>query len=166
MVRDITNRKESELKLSQALSEKEILLQEVHHRVKNNLQSLFYLIQMNKAQVKDINSKEIFNDMQNQLRAMSLVYEQLYHSTNLAAIDMKNYLQDLLTNVRHSFANIKDVNILIDVDDITLTVDKALPCGLIVNELVSNAFKYAFTNGDFTKKKFTLDSKKSKATIN
>ncbi|MCD6375843.1 MAG: PAS domain S-box protein [Caldisericaceae bacterium] len=163
VVRDITNRKESELKLSQALSEKEILLQEVHHRVKNNLQSLFYLIQMNKNQVKDVDSKEIFNDLQNQLKAMSLVYEQLYHSTNLAAIDMKSYLQNLLTNVRHSFANIKDVNILIDVDDITLTVDKALPCGLIVNELVSNAFKYAFTNGDFTKKEIYIGFKEKQS---
>ena len=161
VVRDITQRKESELKLSQALSEKEILLQEVHHRVKNNLQSLFYLIQMNKAQVKDLNSIEIFNNLQNQLRAMSLVYEQLYHSTNLAAINMKHYLQNLLTNVRQSFANINDVNILFEIDDITLPVDKALPCGLIINELLSNAFKYAFTNGALQKKEIFIGFKES-----
>ncbi len=159
VVRDITNRKESELKLSQALSEKEILLQEVHHRVKNNLQSLFYLIQMNKAQVKDSNSQEIFNNLQNQLKAMSLVYEQLYHSTNLAAIDMKHYLHNLLTNVKQSFANSKDIQVSVQVDEITLPVDKALPCGLIVNELVSNAFKYAFTNEVKSKKEIYIGFK-------
>ncbi|MHB2155544.1 PAS domain S-box protein [Calditrichota bacterium GD2] len=146
VVRDITERKESELKLSQALSEKEILLQEVHHRVKNNLQSLFYLIQMNKNQVSDLNSREIFNNLQNQLRAMSLVYEQLYHSTNLAAIDMKTYLQSLMANVHQTFLNVEDVKLILNIDDLTLSVDKALPCGLIINELVSNSFKYAFND--------------------
>ncbi len=164
VVRDITQRKESELKLSQALSEKEILLQEVHHRVKNNLQSLFYLIQMNKKQVNDSVSQEIFNNLQNQLRAMSLVYEQLYHSPNLAAINMKNYLQSLISNVRQTFMNEKDVEIEMDIDDLTLAVDKALPCGLIINELVSNSFKYAFDKNKQSKK-ISVRFKKQKSSV-
>ncbi|NOX90341.1 MAG: PAS domain S-box protein [Calditrichaeota bacterium] len=147
VVRDITERKLAELQISQALKEKETLLQEVHHRVKNNLQSLFYLIEINKAQIDNNSGKEIFSNLQNQLRAMSLVYEQLYHSSNLAQVEMSGYLQNLITNIRHSFSNSAEITLLLKIEKISLSVEKALPCGMIVNELLCNTFKYAFPQG-------------------
>jgi len=154
VIRDITQTKENELTLKGALEEKEILLQEVHHRVKNNLQSLEYLTQQSiqrlKAQ-KDKNEIEILEELQNQIEAMSLVYEQLYHTKNLAEVEIGSYLTNLVRHIQESFSR-DDVQLTYSFDSFTLPVDKALPLGMVVNELINNAYKYAFPE-NFNKEK-------------
>ncbi len=154
VIRDITQAKEDEFALKRALEEKEILLQEVHHRVKNNLQSLQYLTQQSIQRIntqKDKNGIKIFHELQSQIEAMSLVYEQLYHTKNLAEVEISIYLTNLVRHIQESFSR-DDVQLTYSFDSLTLPVDKALPLGMIVNELVSNAYKYAFPE-NFDKEK-------------
>ncbi len=154
VIRDITQIKENELALKHALKEKEILLQEVHHRVKNNLQSLQYLTQQSIQRIntqKDKNGIKIFQELQNQIEAMSLVYEQLYYTKNLAEVEISIYLTNLVRHIQESFSR-NDVQLTYSFDSLTLPVDKALPLGMVVNELLNNAYKYAFPE-NFDKEK-------------
>ena len=141
---DITERKKVEEKLRSALEEKEILLREVHHRVKNNLQAIVYLIEMQSAHVDDESSLQFLKELEEQARTMSLVYEQVYQSDNLARVGMATYLQKLAENVLIAFGRGRTVQLNLDVAPIDLNVEQAMPCGLIVNELVTNSLKYAF----------------------
>lgn len=144
-MRDITQREQGEERLRQSLAEKETLLREVHHRVKNNLQiisSLFYF-QSKKA----VGSEElaIFREVQNRLRAMTLVHEQLYRSTNLHSIHFDEYVRSLTGQLLRSFHGQGErVRLELVLDPILLPAEVALPCGMIVTELLTNAFKYAY----------------------
>jgi PAS domain S-box-containing protein len=143
---DITKRKREEEKMQAALAEKNVLLKEVHHRVKNNLQAIIYLIEMQIEKIDDLKVQMFLRELQEQARTMSLVYEQLYQSDYLAEVDMDGYLNNLTSNVIQAFSLGKEINFKVDAKDVFLDVETAMPCGLIVNELLTNSLKYAFQN--------------------
>lgn len=149
--RDITERKKIEQQIKDSLKEKEVLLQEVHHRVKNNLQVISSILSLQSNYVKDEKTLEILDESQNRIKSMSYIHETLYQTTDFASIEFSNYLNTLASNLIHSYSYSSGVTKLIpDYDEIYLTIDQAIPCGLIVNELVSNAMKYAFDNEEGT----------------
>ncbi len=147
---DVTERKLAEKALQSALAEKEVLLREVHHRVKNNLQAIIYLIEGRLDQVADVQTASLLKGLQEQARTMALVYEQLYQSDNLAEVRMKHYLQVLAENIMEAFGSGRPVELNVESEDLTLDIGIAMPCGLMVTELLSNSLKYAFPPG-FTK---------------
>ena len=153
---DITERKRAEEKLRAALEEKEILLREVHHRVKNNLQAIVHLIEMQAKNITDSASLVFLKELKEQARTMSLVYEQVYQSENIAHISIAPYLEKLVGNVLVTFGLQRTVRLDIDIAPITLNVEQAMPCGLIVNELVTNSLKYAFQPGSDTRPVITI----------
>jgi two-component sensor histidine kinase len=138
-------------KLDTELREKDILLKEIHHRVKNNLQIISSLLYLQSQSLNDENSKALFEDSRNRILSMAMVHENLYQSKDIANVNMKDYIKTLTSALMHSYSN-PDVYVELEliVDHLPVTIDKAIPLGLIVNELVSNALKYAFT--DFHKK--------------
>lgn len=149
--------------LASSLKEKEILLKEVYHRVKNNLQVISSLLSLQARQVDDPNVLAALRDSQSRVRSMSLVHEQLYQTSNLGHIDLQLYLQNLTTHLYSLYKNSSgDVSFTVDSDDISLAIDDAIPCGLIVTELVSNSLKYAFPNrndGEICVKAYHIDDK-------
>ena len=140
---DITTHKMSEKKLQQIIEEKETLFNEVHHRVKNNLQSLIYLITMQSEYVKSSNAIEILHELRERIRAMSLVHSQLYQSENLSSIDFGKYVSLLLETLMRAMS-VEEIKTIIDIPGIKLDIRSAIPCGLIINELVTNIIKHAF----------------------
>ncbi|HNK62490.1 MAG TPA: PAS domain S-box protein [Anaerolineales bacterium] len=147
IVRDITERKQGEERLRAALEEKEALLREVHHRVKNNLQAMIALMDMQANQIDDEVVRTFLKELEGQARTMSLVYEQLYQSENLARVKVPSYLHQLTGYILESFGKKSTHTLHLDVDDISLDVAQAMPCGLIINELYTNALKHAFPPG-------------------
>lgn len=129
-----------------AEKEKDLLLKEVYHRVKNNMQVISSLLSIQAAQVKDRETLELFRESQARISAMALVHEQFYQSDDLSRIDFGNYIRELARSLSYS-SGAGNVNVAIDVQDFFLSIDKAIPCGLIINELLSNAFKHAFPEG-------------------
>jgi PAS domain S-box-containing protein len=145
---DITARKQAETKIQESLREKEVLLKEIHHRVKNNLQVISSLLDLQSQYLNDSVMLEVFRESCNRVRSMALVHEQLYQSKDCAKISCVEYFQDL-TNYLCRVYGVKanKITLQLEVDQINLNINTAIPCGLIVNELVSNALKYAFPNG-------------------
>lgn len=144
---DITARKRAEEQLKTSLHEKEILLKEIHHRVKNNMQVISSLLNLQSSYVSDTQALEIFQDSQNRVRSMALIHEKLYRSKNLAEIDLGEYVNDLVTYLFRSYkAYGKGITLKVQAEDVHLGIDAAVPCGLIINELISNALKHAFPN--------------------
>jgi PAS domain S-box-containing protein len=145
IIRDITERKQDQEQLSAALLEKEVLLKEIHHRVKNNLQVISSLLRLQSSAVADAQVRELFSESQRRVRAMALIHEQLYQSSNLAQINLKNYISDLVSYVRRSYSNIlSNIEIRVNIENMIIEMDQAMPLGLLVSELVSNSMKYAF----------------------
>jgi two-component sensor histidine kinase/CheY-like chemotaxis protein len=138
-----------ENRLRASLREKEILLQEVHHRVKNNLQVIASLLRLQSSTIADPALRELFRDSQNRLHAMALVHEQLYQAQDLARVDFAAYLRELATSVLRSYtAQSAQVGLAFDADTVVgLDIDTAIPLGLILTELVSNGLKHAFPDG-------------------
>ncbi|MCX6081481.1 MAG: PAS domain S-box protein [Chloroflexi bacterium] len=147
MVEDITERKQAEAKILAALEEKETLLREVHHRVKNNLQAMIALMEMQAGLIPDEANRQFLKELEGQARTMALVYEQLYQSVNLARVQMAPYLQQLTYYISETFGGRRMAQLSLDVGSIELDVAQAMPCGLIVNELYTNIFKHAFPPG-------------------
>lgn len=148
---ELSDRKQAEENLKTSLKEKEILLKEIHHRVKNNLCVVASLLELQSETVADPQLAKMFEESQNRLYSMALIHEKLYRSKNLDKINFGEYLEDLVTNLFHSY-NISDRRIELEVlaEPIFLNLETATPCGLIANELVSNTLKHAFparTNG-------------------
>jgi PAS domain S-box-containing protein len=144
---DLTARKVAENALKASLEEKEILLREIHHRVKNNLQLISSLLRMQLRQIKskDEGLVDAFEDIQRRIKAMALVHEALYQSENFELVDVPLYIQRIVANVGASFFRSReDLRIETDVKSITFNINVALACGLIVNELVTNSLKHAF----------------------
>ena len=128
-----------------ALKEKDILLREIHHRVKNNLQVISSLLSLQSGQHVGGSPYEVLQDTQNRVKSMSLIHEKLYMASDISHIDFDDYLKVLVDHMAMSYMiNPDSVKIDVNVDDIVLDVDTAISCGLVVNELVSNSMKYAF----------------------
>jgi two-component sensor histidine kinase len=140
---DITPLKETEKNLVATLAEKEVLLREVHHRVKNNLAAIIALLDMQSRFLKHTEGREVLTELANRIRSMSLIHEKLYHSRDLAHIHFQDYLQALLSHLCTSFGS-PGIRCLAEAKGVTLPLDLAVPCGMVINELVTNALKYAF----------------------
>lgn len=145
IVRDITERQKVEDKLAASLKEKDILLRELYHRTKNNLQVINSLLSLQALTAKEPKITRAFRDTKNRIRTMALVHEKLYQSGNLSQINVKNYIEDLLQSLLSSFhVNPNRIKTVVTGPEIYLSIDNAIHCGLIINELVSNSIKYAF----------------------
>lgn len=144
-IQDISARKAAETKLAESLRVKELLLREIHHRVKNNLQIISSLLHFQAKKAATDQEKSLFRDGQNRLQAMILVHEKLYRSKDLNQVNLADYVRSLLDQLQHTFHEQGPrFELRTTLDNIPATVETALPCGMIVTELVTNAFKYAF----------------------
>ncbi len=145
---DVTARVEAEEALRHSLREKETLLREVHHRVKNNLQIIASLLHFQAKKIRDPADLAAFAEGRDRLRSMILVHEKLYQSRDLSRIDFGSYLESLVRELRRSHAaNGQSVEVRLAVDEVSLPIESALPCGMILCELLTNVFKYAFPGG-------------------
>jgi two-component sensor histidine kinase len=142
---DITERKQAEEKLRESLHEKEVLLKEVHHRVKNNLQVVSSMLSLQSMNASDPAMIRQLQESQDRVRSMALIHEKLYRSGDLARINFEEYVRSLTAYLVRTYSRQgQRIELRLDVSDIPLGIDHAIPCGLIINELVSNALKYAF----------------------
>lgn len=144
MAYDVTDRKEIDRRILDALKEKEVLLQEVHHRVKNNLQVISSILNLQSSYVNDTETLEVLKESQNRIKSMSYIHETLYQTADFGSIEFSDYINIISRNLIHSYITDAPVNLKTELDQICLSLDQAIPCGLIMNELVSNALKYAF----------------------
>ncbi|MGE5315131.1 MAG: PAS domain S-box protein [Acidobacteriota bacterium] len=142
--RDITEQKKAEQRLRDSLDEKEVMLREIHHRVKNNLQVIIALMGLQAESVTDRKTQEMLSELQARARTMSLVHETLYHSKNIARVNLATYIRNLTANVMQTLGVNLTVGLRVQADEISVGIDTAIPCGLIINELVTNALKHAF----------------------
>jgi PAS domain S-box-containing protein len=144
---DITEKKISDKEIYESLREKEVLLKEIHHRVKNNLQVISSILNLQSSFVKDAHTLEILEESRNRIRSMAMIHENLYRTTNFSSIDFKSYMENLSTNLIASYhVQSAKVHLRTEMDEVELVLDQAIPCGLLVNELITNALKYAFVN--------------------
>ncbi len=145
---EVAERKQAEEKIQAQLREKEILLKEVHHRVKNNLQVISSLLKLQSQNIEDKQFLDMFKESQNRVKSMALVHEKLYQSRDLARIDFAEYIKSLANSLYRSHgADSNKIAFKIEVENVSLGINQAIPCGLIINELVSNSLKYAFPRG-------------------
>ena len=143
---DITERVRAEEQIQASLREKEVLLQEIHHRVNNNLQVISSLLTLQSSLIQDPQLFQVFQDSQHRVRSMALVHEKLYQSSDLARIDVAEYVQSLVDYLLVAYGDrVRAITPRIQSADVSLGIDAAVPCGLIINELVSNALKHAFS---------------------
>ena len=148
IIRDISERKHAEEQIKADLKEKEVLLREIHHRVKNNMQIISSLLRLQSSTIKDKKYCDMYLGSQNRIITMSLIHEKLYQSKNLTKIDIRDYVRDLVNGIVESYAiNTRNISFNFDIDNVFLGINSAIPCGLIINELVSNSLKYAFPDG-------------------
>lgn len=139
----ITERKKMENAIKSSLNEKEILLKEIHHRVKNNMQIISSLLNLQKEYVDDFEAINVLQESQNRVKTMSIIHEKLYQSDDLTHINIKEYIEKLVNDLLYSYA-VTNVRQVLDIKEIKMNIETALPCGLIISELVSNSLKYAY----------------------
>jgi len=148
ILRDIKERMQAEKQVKASLREKEVLLRELHHRVKNNMQVISSILNLQSSRIKDKNVLEMFKKSRDRIRSMALIHEKLYQSKDFARIDLARYVQSLASHLFHSYnVDPNVVRLKTDVEDVFLDINTAIPCGLIINELVSNSIKHAFPKG-------------------
>lgn len=144
LTEEVKERKEAEKNMISLLKEKDVLLQEIHHRVKNNLQLITSLLKIQRAKIDDKKYAEIFRESQNRVGSMALIHQQLYQSENFNQVNLEEYIKSLIRSLLKSYQN-SSVHIETEVRvEENLPLDYAIPCGLIINELVTNSLKYAF----------------------
>jgi two-component system, sensor histidine kinase PdtaS len=145
---DITESKKMENQIVASLKEKDLLLKEIHHRVKNNLQIIISLLNLQSGYIKDEETLKAVREGQNRVRSMALVHEKFYQSDELGEIDFKEYTEKLCSFLKQSYAE-QDapISIQVEAEGIGFDMDTAMPCGLLITEIVSNALKYGFPNG-------------------
>ncbi|TNE56131.1 MAG: PAS domain S-box protein [Bacteroidetes bacterium] len=143
---DITDKKNNEKEILLSLKEKEVLLKEVHHRVKNNLQIISSILNLQTSYIEDERILEIMEESRHRIRSMAIIHESLYQTTNFSSINFKNYARELVRNLISSYQFNRGLNIDLveEVEHVDLSLDQAIPCGLIINELITNSMKYAF----------------------
>jgi two-component system sensor kinase len=147
--RDITERKLAEDRIMRSLKEKEILLREVHHRVKNNLQIVSTLLSLQSSEIDNNHMKSLYRESQNRITSISLIHENLYQSEDLTNINFQNYVKNLIDDLFHSFGvDPEKVKINIKIKNVIMGMETAISCGLIINEMVSNILKHAFPHGE------------------
>jgi len=165
---DITERKKMANQISESLKEKEVLLREIHHRVKNNMQVISSLLSVQSQNIRDESVRGLFKESQNRIRSIALVHELLYRSDNLDQIEYGAYLKKMFIPLFESYSvDQRKVSMSIEAPSVMITIDKAVPCSLIMNELISNSLKHAFP-GDrkgTISISFSLDSAKSGYTL-
>lgn len=159
---DISERKKSEEEIRASLKEKEVMLAEIHHRVKNNLAVISGLLQLQSHNTSNEEVEKVLNDSQMRIQSIALVHEMLYESESLAYIQYDKYMKDLLQAISSMHINEgRKVTLTADVEPISLTINQAIPCSLLVNELIVNAFKHAFPDREKGEIKVTLRQKES-----
>ncbi|MEH2066880.1 MAG: PAS domain S-box protein [Nostoc sp.] len=144
---ELVQRQKMEVKLRSTLAEKEVLLKEVHHRVKNNLQIVSSLLQLQSHSLKDLEVIKVLRESQNRIESISLIHKNLYTSANIGQIDVGDYIHNLATSLLISYQIVPGrIALETDIDSVSLNIDQAIACGLVINELISNALKHAFPN--------------------
>ena len=143
-LRDRMERRKMEEAISASLKEKEILLKEIHHRVKNNLQVMSSLLNLQTQYLSDPKAREVFKESIGRVKTMALIHDKLYRSENLSRIYFPAYVNDLVGDLINTYALGKGIELSLDVDPVSFDIDTAIPLGLIINELVSNALKHSF----------------------
>ena len=147
--RDITERKRAEEIIKKSLEEKEVLLKEIHHRVKNNMQIISSLLRIQSGSIEDEKTQEMFYALHDRIKSMSLLYEMLYQSKDIARVDLSEYIRSLTTHLVSMYRDrVGVINLKLDVKDVYLDLKRAVPCGLIITELVSNTLKHAFSKAE------------------
>jgi PAS domain S-box-containing protein len=142
---DITERKEYESQLEQSIKEKEVLLKEVHHRVKNNMQVISSILNLQSSYIEDETALSILRESQDRIKSMSFVHESLYQSNTLSEVNFSEYIENISRNLFHSYGRPEGgISLDFELEEIYLNLDTSIPCGLIINEVVSNSLKYAF----------------------
>lgn len=154
----IAQLKATQISLTAKNTENELLFKEIHHRVKNNLEVVSSLLALQSAKIEDPEIQAAMLSSQNRVQSMGILHQKLYQSENLAFIEMKNYFQNLCENVLDSYNESKRIKVDIDMKEVELDVDTAVPVGLIVNELLTNSLKYAFPNGEKGEIKLSLEN--------
>jgi PAS domain S-box-containing protein len=144
-IQDITELKQAEKTIKASLKEKEVLLQEIHHRTKNNMNVICSLLSLQSSYIDDAKIEQLFQETQNRIRSMALVHEKLYQTQDLSNIDLGEYIADLASSVMANYHVTREkISLILAVESIMVNIETAMPCGLIINELISNALKYAF----------------------
>jgi PAS domain S-box-containing protein len=162
LVRDITEGKTSERKILDSLKEKETLLRELYHRTKNNMQVISSMLSLQASTIQNEEINKVLSEMGTRIKSMSLVHQKLYQSQNLSAINLREYIRDLTELLRDIFLPSSDsVQIEFNLEDVFVLIDYAVPCGLVINEIISNVFKYAFPNNVTELLKVTLSRNES-----
>ncbi|MCP4715646.1 MAG: histidine kinase, partial [Deltaproteobacteria bacterium] len=145
---EMDERKKAEQKISTSLKEKDVLLKEIHHRVKNNLSVISSLLDLQADKLQEPRVDEAFRECKNRIRSMALIHNNMYLSESLAEIDFQDYVKNLAETLCSTYAvQPEALAVNIAIDKVLLDIDKAIPCGLIINELFTNALKYAFPGG-------------------
>ena len=145
---DITEKRQAREQMQLSLTEKVTLLKEIHHRIKNNLQVISSLLRFQSSYIKDDETRKMFEESQSRIKSMALIHEKLYHSKDLSHINFSEYIHELVSSLLVSFRyNSNNIDLDINIEDVKINVDLALNLGLIINELISNTFKYAFPDG-------------------
>jgi PAS domain S-box-containing protein len=163
--REITERKMYEEKLTESLDEKELLLKEVHHRVKNNLQVISSLLSLQSGFINNPDAQEVFKESRNRVRSMALVHEKVYKTDNLYKINFREYLTDLVESLIGSYLHGTAVKTEIEIEDIYLNIDLSISLGLIITEITSNAIKYGLKGNSKAKLEIKLESDGDLVTI-
>ena len=162
VVKDISYLKKSEIELKKNVEQKEVLIKEVHHRVKNNLQVINSILKLQSAYISDKKALIAMEECQNRIKSMAFIHESLYQSNDLSKVDFSEYLKTLCNNLLYSYhSNNTKIGLVLDVAAVSLSLDTAISCGLIVNELFSNALKYAFKDQKVGEIKVSLKASKT-----
>ncbi|MDZ7659303.1 sensor histidine kinase [Fodinibius sp.] len=162
---DVTGQIEYERELKESLKEKETLLQEIHHRVKNNLAVVSGMMDLQTFSTENEEVRRLLTDSKNRIKTMALIHEKLYQSASLSQIEFGSYVKDLINNIKGVSASDKEIKVELEYDSFNLNVNQAVPCALIINEVVANAFEHAFTDQESGLIKVTLENIEDKVIV-